>query len=205
MDLENKFRFYQILHGRRSIRQFADVKISEDIIQNLVHHALSAPSAHNAQPARFVILSHSNTRKWLVEEMLRLYVNDLRKDESSVDVMTERYNKAHSILHSAPTLIVVCLTMQDMDDYPDDERRYSEYLMAVQSTAAAIQNFLLSAHIEGLGACWLCAPLFCRNTVRTMLHLPKHFDPQAFIALGYPRQYPEQPTRKPLDEILLTV
>jgi nitroreductase len=95
--------------------------------------------------------------------------------------------------------------MQDMDDYPDDERRYSEYLMAVQSTAAAIQNFLLSAHIEGLGACWLCAPLFCRNTVRTMLHLPKHFDPQAFIALGYPRQYPEQPTRKPLDEILLTV
>jgi coenzyme F420-0:L-glutamate ligase/coenzyme F420-1:gamma-L-glutamate ligase len=205
MELHDKFKFYQVLHGRRSIRKFAAQPISDKIIRKLVHHAIAAPSAHNAQPTRFVILSHYDTRKWLVEEIIRLYVNDLRSDGLSVEVMTEKYEKVHSILHNTPTLIVVCLSMQDMQDYPDEDRRSAEYLQAVQSTAAAIQNFLLSAHAEGLGACWLSAPLFSRNTVKTMLHLPPHYDPQAFIAIGHPREYPFSPKRKPLDEIILKI
>jgi F420 biosynthesis protein FbiB-like protein len=205
MELQDKFRFYRILHGRRSIRKFSSHPISDEIIRNLVHSAMAAPSAHNAQPTRFVILSHNDTRKWLVEEILRLYVEDLRKDELSVEVMTEKYENIYSILHGTPSLIVVCLSMQDMHDYPDEDRRLAEFLRAVQSTAATIQNFLLSAHAEGLGACWLSAPLFCRNTVKTMLHLPSHYDPQAFIALGHPREYPLAPLRKPLDEIILKI
>lgn len=205
MELQDKFKFYRILYGRRSIRKFAGQPISDETIRNLVHIAMAAPSAHNAQPARFVILSHSDTRKWLVEEILRLYVEDLRGDELSVEVMTKKYENAHSILNNSPTLIVVCLSMQDMHDFPDEDRRSAEYLKAVQSTAASIQNFLLAAHAEGLGACWLSAPLFCRNTVKTMLHLPPHYDPQAFIALGHPREYPLQPLRKPLDDIILRI
>jgi coenzyme F420-0:L-glutamate ligase/coenzyme F420-1:gamma-L-glutamate ligase len=205
MNLQDKFRFYQVLHSRRSTRKLSGEPISKKTIKSLVHHALAAPSAHNAQPTRFVILTHNDTRKWLVEEILRLFVNDLRNDNLSMEKMTERYEKAFTILNNAPTLIIVCLSMQDMRNYSDEDRRSAEYIMAVQSTAAAIQNFLLSAHAEGLGACWLCAPLFCRNTVKTMLHLPPHYDPQAFVALGYPREYPFKPKRKSLDDIILEV
>jgi len=37
----------------------------------------------------------------------------------------------------------------------------AERIMATQSVALAVQNLLLAAHDRGLGACWMCAPLFC--------------------------------------------
>ena len=62
---------------------------------------------------------------------------------------------------AAPAVIAVCFTLADMDRYADARRAEAERLMAVQSTAMAAQNLLLLAHAEGLGACWMCAPLFC--------------------------------------------
>jgi len=50
------------------------------------------------------------------------------------------------------------------------------------------QNLLLAAHHAGLGACWMCAPLFCPDVVRDALNLPDHWQPQALITLGYPAE-----------------
>ena len=69
--------------------------------------------------------------------------------------------QSHQRITSAAVVVVVCLTMEDMDVYPDDRRSKSEFLMAVQSVAMAGQNLLLAAHAEGLGACWLCPPCQC--------------------------------------------
>jgi nitroreductase len=70
--------------------------------------------------------------------------------------------------------------------------------MAVQSVAMAGQNLLLMAHALGLGAVWLCAPLFCPETVRAALDLPPDFEAQGVIALGYPDQERTK-EREPLD------
>jgi nitroreductase len=93
--------------------------------------------------------------------------------------------------------------MEDMTRYTDKRRTEAEYLMAVQSVSAAIQNLLLVAHAEGLGSCWMCAPLFCRDVVKTILNLPKAFDPQAFIVMGGRDEEPVTPKRKPLKEVVL--
>ncbi len=53
-----------------------------------------------------------------------------------------------------------------MDNYGDPRRDQNEYVMAAQSAAMAGQNLLLAAHDAGLGACWMCAPLFCPDVVR---------------------------------------
>jgi nitroreductase len=83
------------------------------------------------------------------------------------------------------------MTMADMDRYPDPKRRRAEWTMATQSLALAGQNLLLAAHAEGLGACWLCAPLFCPEVVRAALGLPEDWEPQAFISLGWPDEGPQ--------------
>ena len=74
--------------------------------------------------------------------------------------------------------------MADMDQYPDDRRQQAERVMAVQSVALAAQNLLLAAHAEGLGACWMCAPLFCPDVVRDALALPEDWEAQALIHAG---------------------
>ncbi|MCP8315808.1 MAG: nitroreductase family protein [archaeon] len=92
--------------------------------------------------------------------------------------------------------------MKDMDKYKDDKRKNAEYLMAVQSVSAAIQNLLLATHAKGLGACWRCAPLFCMEAVREVLKIPNDFDPQALIEIGYPLEQPQMPPRKLLKSVI---
>ncbi len=100
---------------------------------------------------------------------------------------------------AAPVVILACLTMSDMDKYPDARRGNAERIMAIQSVAAAIQNFLLAAHALGLGAGWMCAPLFAPDEARAALDLPADWEPQALITLGYPAQEPQPKTIEPLD------
>ena len=72
--------------------------------------------------------------------------------------------------------------------------------LAIQSFGAAIQNLLLTAHAAGLGACWYCAPGFCKETVREVLKIPDSVEPQAFVILGYPAETPSVPPKKSLAE-----
>jgi F420 biosynthesis protein FbiB-like protein len=129
------------------------------------------------------------TDAWMVDMIrdgVRMEVREkLRKDS------VERFARA-------PLLVIACLTMRDMIRYADELRQRCEHDLAVQSLGAAIQNMLLTAHANGLGACWFCAPVFCKETVRKVLQIPEDVEPQALITLGYPTEKPRAPHRKPL-------
>src|SRR5207244_4146723 len=103
----------------------------------------------------------------------------------------------------APVVILTCLTLADMDNYADHRRAHAEHLMAVQSVAMALQNLLLAAHAEDLGACWMCAPLFCSEVVCEVLTLPADWEAQALITLGYPASAGKPAQRKALKDVTL--
>ena len=108
--------------------------------------------------------------------------------------------RSYQRLTTAPLLSLLCLSMADMDTYPDPTRQQNEWIMAVQSVALAGQNLLLAAHALGLGACWNCAPLFAQDIVRQTLQLPADWQPQALISAGYPAET-RQKTRHPLTQV----
>jgi F420 biosynthesis protein FbiB-like protein len=125
---------------------------------------------------------------------------DRLADGDPVDAIEQDVARSYARITGAPVAIVVALDMSDMDHYPDDRQR-AERTMAVQSTAMATQNLLLAAHAEGLGACWMCAPLFCPDVVIEALSLPKGWEPQAIVTLGEPAAPGKPATRRPLSEI----
>jgi F420 biosynthesis protein FbiB-like protein len=92
--------------------------------------------------------------------------------------------------------------MVDMDSYPDERRSLNEAVMAAQSVAMAGQKLLLAAHALGLGACWLCGPLFCPDVVRETLALPDDWQPHGLITIGFAAEQKEK-TRHPLDTRVL--
>jgi len=184
---------------RRSIRKYSSRKVSTDIIRQVLEAARWAPSAHNAQPWRFIVLTDASLKRELSKAMADVWIADMIKDgipsearESMSKASVERFT------HS-PVLIVACLTMKDMIKYADELRQKSERDLAVQSLGAAVQNLLLAAHAKGLGACWFCAPIFCKETMRKILKIPDDIEPQALITLGYPAEKPHAPSRKPLE------
>jgi F420 biosynthesis protein FbiB-like protein len=123
---------------------------------------------------------------------------DRTADGDDPDDIERDVARSYARLTGAPVLIVVCLSMADMDTYPDSQRNRNEWVMATQSTAMAAQNLLLMAHAEGLAACWLCAPLFVPELVQTTLNLPEDWEPQGLITLGYAAQHKEK-DRAPLE------
>lgn len=193
---------WRALKNRRSVHDYLAKDISQSVIERVLEAATWAPSAHNAQPWRFIVIGDPKVRQRLAQAMADEWDKDLREDGLPREDR-ERLTKASiKQLAQSPILIIPCLTMRDMDTYPDARRQKAEYVMAVQSVAAAVQNLLLAAHAEGLGACWFCAPLFCPERVREVLGVPEDVDPQALVTLGYPSEKPDPPPRKPLKSVL---
>ncbi len=189
---------YDLIHTRRSIRRFDPRSVPQEVLLRLLEAATWAPSAHNRQPWRFVVLPGDAAKRRLADAMAARLEADLRADGVPEDAIAADTGRSRRRLTGAGALILVCLSMVDMDDYPDARRRSFERTMAVQGVAMAAQNLLLAAHAEGLGAVWMCAPLFCQDTVRAALDLPPDFEPQGVIALGYPAEEREK-GREPLE------
>ncbi len=190
--------FYQIVRSRRSFRRYTGQPVDRAIVERLLTAATWAPSAHNRQPWRFAVIEDDSAKERLADAMNVVLRADLAADGLPPDQIAAQAARRRARLACAPILILLCMTMADMDDYPDEKRRRAEWTMATQSVALAGQNLLLAAHAEGLGACWLCAPLFCPEVVRDTLGLPMDWEPQAFISLGWPDES-RQKEREPLE------
>jgi len=180
------------LTTRRSIRRYQPTPIPEDLIEQMITAAVWAPSAHNRQPWRFAVIQNENTKKKLAYDMGIKLRTDLKADNVPTDVIEKDTSRSYQRITQAPLLILLSLSMVDMDSYPDEKRQQNEWLMAAQSTALAGQNLLLVAHALDLGACWMCAPLFCPDVVKNSLALPNDWQPQALITIGYPAETKEK-------------
>lgn len=188
-----------LMLNRRSIRRYKPDAVPRSVIQTLLTAAVWSPSAHNRQPWRFAVVETPHVKEHLARVMGERLRRDLTADQLPAHVIEKDAARSYERIISAPVLIILALSMVDMDSYPDERRSHNEYLMAVQSTAMAGQNLLLAASEAGLGACWMCAPLFCPDVVQAALELPPDWRPQALITLGYPAESREK-TRKPLED-----
>jgi F420 biosynthesis protein FbiB-like protein len=198
MDNTQKLAVLELIQSRRSLRRYRPEPVSRALIERLLLAANWSPSAHNRQPWRFVVLESGHQKEALALAMAGRLRQDLLADGAAAQHIEADTQRSYERLTAAPVIILMCLSMIDMDQYADHKRGQAEYLMAVQSVAMAGQNLLLAAHEAGLGACWLCAPLFCPDVVAETLGLPQDWQPQGLITLGYPAQTREK-TRDPVE------
>ena len=192
--------YYRLVAERRSIRRYHPGPIPAETLERILTAACWAPSAHNRQPWRFAILTPSHWKDRLARAMGDRLRRDRTADGDPAAAIEQDVARSYARITGAPVVIVVALDMSDMDRYRDG-RQGAEHTMAVQSTAMATQNLLLAAHAEGLGACWMCAPLFCPEVVVEALALPTGWEPQAIVTLGEAAAPGKPATRRGLAEI----
>lgn len=180
--------FWALIKGRRSVRRYTAEPVTQELLEKLIEAAVWAPSAHNRQPWRFCVITGAGTKERLSERMAEHWRRDLTADGTDPAFIERRIAISRARLTGAAALVVAAASMEEMDSYPDERRSQAEWTMAVQSVALACQNLLLAAHHYGLGACWMCAPLFVPELVQGVLELPSTWQPQALITLGYPAE-----------------
>lgn len=142
---------------RRSIRSFTEQAVSNGQIDTLLRAAMAAPTAKNAQPWVFVVVTDKTTLKQLAEEL--------------------PYGK---MIAQAPLAIIACGDLKKgIEGYGDG--------YWVQDVSAATENLLLAAHAMGLGAVWTGVyPVPERiSSVKNLLSLPDSITPLNVIPIGY--------------------
>jgi len=185
------------LAGRRSVRQFSVRLVERALLDEVIAAACLAPAPHHSRPWRFVILS-AEARAGLAEAMGERWRQDLERDGVAEARIGRLLSRSRARLTAAPILILAGVAGQAQRAWPDQRRQRAEELMFGQSLGTALENLMLAAHARGLGSYWLSAPLFCPQAVRLALDLPSDFQPQALIALGYPKEGLRLPPRPPL-------
>lgn len=181
-------KILEVIVGRRSIRQYRPAPVPDSAIETVLRAAIWAPSAHNRQPWRFAVIKQLAIKQKMAAKMGQSLRKDLEEDGLSSELIQRDIDRSYWRITEAPVLILACITLISMDQYPDARRVNNEMIMAVQSAAMAGQNILLSAHALGLGTCWMCAPLFCPEVVIETLGLSPDWLPQGLITLGYPAE-----------------
>lgn len=190
-----------IMGTRRSIRRFGPDTVPDDVVYRVLRAACLTPSSHNRQPWRFAVVTLTSDKDRLARAMGKhLRADRLRDGDDPADVEADAL-RSYTRITGAPVVIVVSMVLEDMDTYPDGRRAEAERMMAVQSVAMAGYGLLLAAHAEGLGACWMCAPLFAPQGALEALGLPPSWQPQGLVVLGWPADQGRERGRRPVEEV----
>ncbi len=188
---------YEVIRQRRSIRKYQSKEVPDSKVLEVLEATGWAPSAHNSQPWRFIFLRDSKVKYELAERMAEAWAADLVHNGYEID--ERMHQERMKRFAKSPVMVLACLTMEGLRKF-SDERQVIERDLAVESLAAGIENLLLAAHAAGLGACWYCAPAFCKDIVREVLKIPSEVEPSALIVMGYPAEKTPTPPKKALKE-----
>jgi nitroreductase len=187
------------IHQRHSIRVFTNRDVSEEDIQNVLRAANAAPSAHNLQSWRFVII-----RGRKKEELAHLVTSKAGGFPRPASVLLRMAARA---IVSAPLVIAVANT-GDLIRHGDElfriQREASHDFfrtMEIQSSAAAVQNLLLAATSLGLATVWLGILFLIKDDVLVFLGEPRG-EFMAVVPVGYAAKSTRGPQKRPLDMIV---
>ena len=158
---------HTFLRSRRSIRRFRPDPVPEAVLQRILETATYAPSAHNKQPWRFVVLSSAEAKSRLSKSITDKFRHDMAADGTPESEIQARVERTVRRANEAPVIIVLCQDATQANPQPDAIRQQAEMTMDTQSVALAGLQLLLAAHAEGLGGTWICWPLFAPEVSRT--------------------------------------
>ncbi len=196
--------FVKILKGRRSYKlSFENKEVDLKVIKECLELAQWAPSAHNGQFWRYIIIKNDSSRKKLINKMNEKLEVDLRKEGRSEDYINGKINKTRTNFLQAPILILLCLDETNLDKYPDYSNLIrNELILGIQSVSSSATYLLLAFEMKHLAACWYCAPLFAKDITKETLQLPQSYIPMAFFTVGYPTNSVKPPPRKNLKDFV---
>ncbi len=153
--------------SRKSVRSFTGDKLSEDQITTILKAAMAAPTAMNAQPWSYLVITD---------------------DAAKASIPGAERGDA---IKTAGAVIIVCgeTTLQRPPrENPDAAPETVPNIFWYEDCSAATENLLLAAEALDLGAVWLsCWPNEKKcQAVKEAFGIPENVEPLAIVPVGVP-------------------
>lgn len=168
---------------RRSIRNYKEEQIPQDVMKEVIDIARFAPSWKNGQIARYYVVQRAELKAKIAESC----------------VMGFTYNTG--TLTKAPAIVVVAYVEKRSGFERDGScttSKGSEWEMF--DAGIATQTLCLAAHEKGLGTCIM--GIFEDKAVAEAINLTEGQKVGALVAIGYPAEEPAAPARKDVEQLV---
>ena len=177
-------QFSELLVKRRSIRKYIEKPVPADVLQEIIHDSILAPSAGNGQPWKFIIINDKDLLQRISDNCKKSL---LARIESNPNDYVSRYfnmlsNESFHICYNAPSLVYILGESHVKNLQPD--------------CTLAASYFMMSAVSRGLGTCWVnFATALTDPDLLMEIGIPKDHTIVAPILIGYPAHEPSIPKR----------
>lgn len=191
---------YEGLVTTRAIRRYRPDDIPVEDLNAILFAATRAPSGHNRQPFRFVVVRRGEASAELrrvLTEAFRTAWAPHRQDPPDDDT-SRRARMARTMasfvdhIGEVPVLVFACF----------DREVGGDGLLAGASVYPACQNLLLAARALGYGGTMTTWHRFAPDELGRLLGLPDHVTIAATIPLGRPVGHHGPVRRLPLPELV---
>lgn len=172
--------FKELVQRRESTRKYLDKAVEKEKIEQIMEACRLAPSACNAQPWRFVVVTDPQIR----EPLARATIGPLRS--------------INKFALQAPAMAAIVAEKPNwLSRFGGHVKDKDFYLMDIGIVA---EHFCLQAADLGLGSCMI--GWFNEKKAREILKVPSHKRVLLLFTLGYPaKNKPRKKIRKPADKL----
>ncbi len=192
--------FYELMDKRRSVRFFSDKAVPEEVINNIIKTANTAPSGAHKQPWTFCVISnktlkHELREKAEIEE--RINYKSRMSDTWKDDLEQLGTDDIKEFIDIAPWIIIV---MRKPYDFDENGKKINNYYV---NESVGIASGLLIAAIHNAGLVTLTHTPSPMGFISAVLGRPENEKPYLLLPIGYPSQECTVPSlkRKKLNEI----
>lgn len=192
--------FWDALSTARTIRRFTDEPVDDAVLATCLEAASWAPTGANAQAWRFVVLRSPALREIVADaaalalEVIEPVYGMSRPEDDDQSRRARRDRATYELHDRAGEFTSVLFTYQR---FP----QASEMLLG-GSIFPALQNFLLAARAQGLGACPTSWASYGGETMlRDAVGVPDDWMLAGHVVIGWPRGSHGPVRRRPVAEV----
>ena len=221
-----------VMSTTRAIRHLAPDAVPDRLLHSILEAATWAPSGGNWQPISYVLVTDRAAMARLallwrgVVEDWRLLaaaagIGDGRPDSARALRVANDYQRDH--FEDTPSLIVVCDDSRIAGELPSRSAVLLELVRRAglrrairiargstqlfgrgggASIYPAVENLLLAARAQGLGACLTTWHLLAEDDFKNVLAIPRHVRTWAVVPIGWPLRPFGPVRRRPVDEVI---
>jgi nitroreductase len=194
---------WMVMRTATAVRRYRDEAVPEHMLEKCLMAASWAPSGGNGQPWRFVVLNSPELRALVTTAAQRTW--EVMKDFYRLPDVTDSADDPKSrtlrtmaehmrVGGGAPAMVLFCVQPQ----------RGTTELQQGGSIFPAVQNFLLAARSQGLGAAITLWQDACDAQLRDIIDIPDDWKIATLVTVGWPRGRHHRVRRKPLADVAVT-
>lgn len=186
--------FYEVLEKRRTIRDFSDKEVSDEVLEKILSAAFKAPTNDHLRQFEFIVVRGQENISRIISPVaentkniqqtgLEAAANVMDRDEHTMFV--DALPKQQRMLMQSNCLVLPFFRQKDFPlCHPADQSSLNYFA----SAWAAVENILLAATAEGL-ACAFRIPINDEpEHVKQTVHAPEEYEFTCFLAIGYPAE-----------------